>query len=288
MKKLLATLLAAATIVSANAQDEMEAFKHMSASAEVGMMGIGINVAMPVVSNHLVCVLGYNLPAGPTFKKTYRLKANTYKWLVQEMNAEADRNPDKGLQKIDIKSIGSEVSVDAESTLKFGNFKVLFEYYPSTKSSFHLTAGAMIGQDKFIKLHGFAEEAVQNTYNIALSNQEKLYGTNIPEDQDIRYSLRYNLDGATYCLNDDVELNGHYVANKVKPYFGLGFGQAVPKKRVGCQFEMGLWYQGNTTISSRQKQEYDPEANTLDGIVKLAKVCPVYPQVMVRIVGKLF
>ena len=76
------TLFVFATLISlcVSAQDNMEAFRHFSVGAEVGLHGFGLELAVPV-QKHLVLKAGYNwAPAGdlsePTLSLTPRISDN--------------------------------------------------------------------------------------------------------------------------------------------------------------------------------------------------------------------
>ncbi len=45
---------------------------------------------------------------------------------------------------------------------------------------------------------------------------------------------------------------------KSSPYFGIGFGKSVPKKRVGFCFEIGFYYTGIPTIKTRATKMLEP------------------------------
>ena len=61
------TLLFAGIAICASAQDNMEAFRHLSVDAEIGLHGIGVELALPI-QKHLVLKAGYNFaPQGDLF-----------------------------------------------------------------------------------------------------------------------------------------------------------------------------------------------------------------------------
>ena len=64
MRKYILSFLVACVAGCVYAQDNMEAFRHLSVGAEVGLHGFGVEVAMPV-QKHLVLKAGYNwAPSG--------------------------------------------------------------------------------------------------------------------------------------------------------------------------------------------------------------------------------
>lgn len=45
-------------------------------------------------------------------------------------------------------------------------------------------------------------------------------------------------------------VNIDFIRNNISPYIGLGFGRAVPKKRVGMTLDMGMYYTGSYRIEA--------------------------------------
>ena len=60
-----------------------------------------------------------------------------------------------------------------------------------------------------------------------------------------------------FKLTSDVELDAEEFgtaklfvgANNIRPYLGLGFGRAIPKKRFGFGFDLGVYYTGSPKIT---------------------------------------
>ena len=75
---------------------------------------------------------------------------------------------------------------------------------------------------------------------------------------------------------------------KLRPYFGIGFGRSVPRKRVGFQFDVGVWYHGTPELSSSYETAYDPDADALFADISLLDRLVLYPQVTLRLTYKIF
>ncbi len=45
---------------------------------------------------------------------------------------------------------------------------------------------------------------------------------------------------------------------KSSPYFGIGFGKSVPKKRIGFSFEIGFYYTGFPTLQANATKMLEP------------------------------
>lgn len=157
------------------------------------------------------------------------------------------------------------------------NYKVLVDLYPFKNSSFHLTAGAFYGPRNFA-----------SAYNTEPFLAEKDWGTAGVTIGDYRITTDEN-----GIIQANVEFE------QLKPYLGLGFGRAVPNKRVNvtCDFGVKLW--GTPGIYMWTKDEWgdnvyqeltkeglgDDQFN--DAFDIMSKVT-VYPVLSIRISGKIF
>ena len=97
--------------------------------------------------------------------------------------------------------------------------------------------------------------------------------------------------------------------NSFKPYLGVGFGRAVPKGRIGVQFDLGVQFWGrpevlgNMNYVDRQTGEVvtryekikknriineNKDYQDLKDAVKTIEKIGVYPVLNIRINGRLF
>ena len=93
MKRLLTTAALSAIVASsalAQSYNKMEAFHNVGVGIEAGLMGAGIEVSMPVVSDHLVLVLGYNLPK-LTIGTDFDVSSSELRSKIHELNANINR-----------------------------------------------------------------------------------------------------------------------------------------------------------------------------------------------------
>ena len=295
MKRLLTTAALSAIVASsafAQSYNKMEAFHNVGVGIEAGLMGAGIEVSMPVVSDHLVLVLGYNLPK-LTIGTDFDVSSSELRSKIHELNANIDRYNAQasnmpGYSRIDnLDCPNSDINVDVDAKVNFGAFKAMIEYYPSARSGFHLTAGMFVGQEDFISLNGTADDAWWQVYQKALSINKQL-----PSDmriRDIENSVKFNIDEQTFQLkeNSGGKVDVSVATKKVKPYFGIGFGRAIPKKRVGFQFELGAWMHGKPTIKSASEVSYDAEADGIDGVSDVMSKVQFWPQMTFRLTGRI-
>lgn len=176
--------------------------------------------------------------------------------------------------------IADEVTLEGKPSIF--DFKVLADFYPINSSSFHITAGVFIGSSKFL--------TVTNT-TMFIKDPQK-YG-------------KVGLTVGDYRLATDE--NGYIKAevksNSVKPYLGVGFGRAVPRKsRVSVSFDLGVQLWGKPASYAWTKNDWDEREyheikysdldeyddkhikDALDFIEKIR----VFPVLNVRLSGRLF
>ena len=96
--------------------------------------------------------------------------------------------------------------------------------------------------------------------------------------------------------NGDVEAT--VKVNSFRPYLGLGFGRAVPKGRLGCQFDLGVQFWGkpeiyaptyNKTTGTYQNEKLDPDnvGDDAGKVLKAISKVSVYPVLNFRLVGRI-
>ena len=170
--------------------------------------------------------------------------------------------------------------VDAKATLNVCDFKFLADIYPAKWSSFHFTVGAFIGSKHFLK--------ATNT-SMFIKDPAK-YG-------------RIGLTIGDYRVTTDE--NGYakasVVVNSFKPYVGIGFGRAVPKKRIGVSFDFGLKFWGKPALGAETLDDWgeksfhkfkytelneDDDEDLKDGLKTASKVI-AFPVLTLRLTGRI-
>ena len=186
--------------------------------------------------------------------------------------------------------------MDVEGKLKNTTGHVLVDLYPGG-GSFHFTLGAYFGPDEIVSVYnkedGFLSPITQ--WNEAVRNPDPSYASYIAGQEMIGAKI------GKYFFTPDPADKGNVEANiKVKgfrPYVGLGFGRAVPKKRIGCQFDLGVQFWGKPEIvaptyenGSYQKQKIEEGGVEGDGgaAIKTVSKISVYPVLNFRLVGRIF
>lgn len=184
--------------------------------------------------------------------------------------------------------------VDIQGKPQMGNFHLLFDYYPFKKSSFRLTAGAYIGKKAIATVANtkpFLKEDYWGSAGIELGQPTPIYN---------QYSVISDNEG-------NIKLD--MTTNVFKPYIGLGFGRAIPKRRVNVTFDMGVQFWGTPGISTNvkyfdyEKGDYVTNYEKLDrrritttnsdfkdikDVIKHMEVYHVYPVIKLTINGRIF
>lgn len=119
----------------------------------------------------------------------------------------------------------------AKGKLEFINGHLLLDFHPVKTGIFHITAGVHIGSSK-ATLNGFLSDPDDNP---AVLLPGYIWPTLEFGGQKVY------LEGGK--LNLDLKMG-----NTIKPYLGIGLGRAIPNKRFGFKFDIGIMYQGNYTM----------------------------------------
>lgn len=120
-----------------------------------------------------------------------------------------------------------KVSIDAN--IKVGAALLLLDYHPSLNSSFRFTFGAA---------YNF------NNYDVDITPKgDQSYGL-IVYNSDQVGKINFDIKGAN-----------------VAPYLGIGFGNAVPKRRIGVGLDLGAFYHGNPQTKLSATGSFEPSNN---------------------------
>lgn len=301
MKKIFSILLLSAVALTAFAQTDeyqveyktkqMNAFRNLGIGVEAGLMGAGVQLAMPVVSNHLVLVVGYNFMPEISYNTDLTFSTGDLNNQIDKLNADVTLyNTMMGKNYTTVSRVNNnEVIADISAKLKMNNIKALLEYYPSANRSFHFTAGVMIGNEDLISLHGSPDAAAQKSYLSAMKLHSQMQADGINNmNIDVKNSVAFNIDDKTYTLDDNGNVDATIEIQKIKPYLGIGFGRAVPNKRVGFQFELGAWMHGTPTINGPEAKVYNPDKDGVEGVGDVMSKITFYPQMTFRLTGRIF
>ena len=292
MKKTFLSICILSVAVGANAQ---EAFKHLSAGLEVGTTGIGVELALPIVTDHLVLTAGYNFPS-ISIKRDFSFDTQNVKNLVGTVN---NKLQTAGLPERITDKFAQSTTVNANAKLNFGAVKAMIEYYPWKKSSFHIVAGAYFGIGDFIGADGMTEKSFWSDLKAAQTEINTLYEkykTN-PQisgiDHDLMGKLKANVDGKTIQLNEKDgcgALNAKLAVAKVRPYVGIGVGRSIPNSHFSVQGDFGVWFHGTPSFQSDNTVAYDSSAKVIDieSALTTIKKVNMWPQLSIKLIYRIF
>lgn len=275
MKKLIIAALALVSMTAAQAQiaDDKNNFNHLSASVGVGTTGISLEVGT-VASSHI------GLRAGVDFMPSVTVHRHFDYVVPSELKQPAI------LSMYDLPQ--SNAKVDTRSTLNMVHGKLLVDYFPAKNGQFHLTAGFYLG--------GSTMASMKASDKIVASYEEYKNDIAAGKIQPENPPVKVDFEGYEVTPNKGrMELD--YNTWAVKPYIGIGFGRTVPRKRVGCKFELGVLFWGKHEVVDHYgnngkgytitKDEKGISKDFHDVLKTLDKI-PVYPNLKISIVGRIF
>jgi hypothetical protein len=158
--------------------------------------------------------------------------------------------------------------MEVKGSIKRTSGHVLLNIYPFKSSSFFVCGGAYMGGDKLVTIQGHSDE-LQSL--IATGNQ---LGIEIGD-----YLIPVNKNG---------DVAGGLKVASFRPYVGIGFGRAVPRKRLGFMFEMGAQFHKTPEVYTdygNLGQLLDETDNEFTDIINNIKV---YPVIKFRLSGRIF
>ncbi len=158
--------------------------------------------------------------------------------------------------------------VELEGSTKRTTGELLLNLYPFRSNSFFVAAGASFGGDKFVQITGHSDE-LQQLIAAGGSAGLQIGDVSIPVDQ-----------------NGNV--SGGLKVSAVRPYVGLGYGRAVPSKRINFMLDAGVQLHGTPEVYSDFGQVDQLMAEVDNDFTDIINKLKVYPVIRFRICGKLF
>lgn len=294
-KALIAIVLILSGIGSAYSQ---EAFNSLSFGVELGTSGVGVELALPVVTDHIVVKAGFNAPS-LALNLGFTADSGVINQTIDDFNGQITS---LGLDASDMVSTRfSDINLNFSPIINFSTAKVLVELYPFKKSSFHFTIGAYYGMgDNLVNTTISTGKNTWSEYEALCAEMERINAKYAGNPDYVVYDtdLEFNIAGHTFGVKEDGgagTIAVDFPVSKVRPYLGLGFGRSAPDSHVGLQFDLGLWYHGIPSIVSDNEMPYNPEAYDitsaipmLDMVLKYKEVVVFYPQITLRLIYKIF
>ena len=267
------------TSVAANAQlrDDKNMFNHLSLGLNLGTGGIGFEVGT-------VCTPYLGLRAGfeaiPSFTVSPKGIANIhvnlpddYKNLPTEIKNEYPAQED--------------MEFDGKGKVTMKNGKFLVDIFPGKNCMFHFTVGFYAGTRQVGNLIASQVEfgaepnlEVVERYNRDINTPGTMvYGRGLTP-------IDVKMDDGTPLFYMGNAVPAEIRVNPVKPYFGIGVGRTVPRKRVGVKGELGVMYWGTPRIYNGINNI--TECSEIRDVTKVSNKIPVYPMLKITIFGRIF
>ena len=228
MKKLGIILVAAALLFPATAfSQESDTFflNHVGIGISAGIDGVGGQVAV-TLGKHFQVRGGYSIgdiTTDPDRIPSF-LQGPYTTYVAPYLSIPTDDLPQNFRESFKIPD-GS--TLDLGGRVGMRQFKLLCDFFPSTLSSFHFTAGAFFGNSHIVDFWTGPLPCDEDLYNNAYI---VLGGQRVGTDPDGVFKA-------------DIRLSGmDNIAEGLKPYLGLGFGRGVPRGRVGFGLDLGALY----------------------------------------------
>ena len=149
-------------------EDDYGFFNHVSFGVSAGTTGIGFQLAAPLTANFAVRA---EYAFMPKFKYTQNIKVGSDPAFITD-------------------------KVDLEGKLEMGDFSILFDWYPSKKTTFHFTAGAYFGKEKVVSVKNkepFVKQDKWGTAGLELGSGTDTYTlVSNKENGDVEADLKVN------------------------------------------------------------------------------------------------
>ena len=167
--------------------------------------------------------------------------------------------------------------IELEGKLSIITGHLLFDFFPSKQSIFHLTAGAYVGGEKVAEAYNKEDGALA-----AVTAYNKM----VPANERAGYAL------GDYFLTPDENgnVNANIKVSKFRPYVGIGIGRPIPSKsRIACNLDLGVQFWGKPTVTCQGQELTDEDLDGDDGgIVRYISMASVLPVLNFHVVVRLF
>ena len=310
MKKLLIACSVMLLSLGASAQ------VHFGIGAGAGTTGIALDASL-MVGKYVGIRGGVDIMPQIKVNKDIDLKTEDANKKVSQLTNEIKELNTKlaqyGLEQVDLSQYpGGNLpnNMEIQGKLKNTTGHVLIDLYPGGHS-FHFTVGAYFGPEEIIDVYNKEDGFMKpiTAYNDAIIYAQSQTPSNSVVPQNVRDVVdKYGLkmiggELGDYFVTpnpaDKGNVNAYAKVKSFRPYVGLGFGRAVPKGRIGCQFDLGVQFWGkpeiyvptyNKTTGTYQCEKIDGDKAGDDAgkVLKTISKISVYPVLNFRLVGRIF
>ncbi|MBR6197466.1 MAG: hypothetical protein IKQ72_07670 [Bacteroidaceae bacterium] len=258
-------------------EDDDYMFNHMSLGLTAGTAGVGLDLAMPLTKYITV-------RAGATYMPTLKMTTDLERVAYEGAKGEEAKQVIAHSQDPRI-----PLELGIKSTPNFFNGKLMFDFYASPSFPLHLTLGAYFGNKQIMKF-----ESIDNEETFA--NDYYQYNSRLTS-KGIENSFGVLMGNYTLVSDKEGKLDAWIETQSIRPYVGLGWGNAISEKGIDWMVEAGVIYWGkpnvycNTTIDGNPetiKREEGDLCGTKAPILKFLTKSSIYPVINFRLNFNMF
>lgn len=216
-------LMAFAAVYPASSQRSFGS--NYGVSVDAGLSGIGATGSVVLHKN-------FNARAG------FGIMPFAYRYTMDELSVDlSEYNPSLGEL-----TVSQDVNLKAKLNVPAGHVLVDYNPFKDGLGAFHVTAGLYFGGSRLVHVKGSLSdlEGLRQKVNEVAPG----YG-----DFDIS-AVKIEVGDAKVGFNPDGSVNAYAEVNAVRPYLGVGWGNAIPRNRVGFRFDIGAMYHGKPEVTS--------------------------------------
>lgn len=241
-------------------------FNHLSVGVNAGTPGVGADVAMPVC-------------------KFIQVRAGFVKMPDFSINASLDASETQYFDASGTLQQLPEGKLKIQGKPKLANGMIMLDLLPIPISSFHITVGAYFGGGDIIEMYN-REDGALSIINEANDQIAQWNAQNPGNPQ-----KPIGLELGDYLLTPDADGNvrATFSTKKFRPYAGLGFGRAVPRKRIGFRTDIGCMFWGKPAIKCNGETISASDVGGDEGkIIRAMSKIKIYPCISFRLCGRIF
>lgn len=278
MKKICIVVALLVAAFSMQAKDN-NVLRHLSLSVGVGSTGITGDVGTMVTNS-------FGLRAGVDY--TPEIKADT--WLdLDAFSPQVEQLAEQYNVSIsDLRNqFGFPEKIQVEGTYNSFTSHALVDIYPFSDKGFRFTVGAYFGMGGKKLISAFnKEDGVLK--GVADFNARRGAFANVPAEYG---QIAAKLGEYNVMPDDQGNADAYMQVKKVRPYVGLGFGRAVPKSSINCQFDLGVQFWGHPEVYdgvSGKQLTTEGTKGADGGLLKIISDVSVFPVLTLRLCGRIF
>lgn len=280
MKKFATLLMGLSFLCVSQAHAQLDnIFKHFGVSAGIGTTGITID-ASTMVTDWVGVRGGIDIFPGFSYSDDINMAGlDEFKKLSSTASS--------GYYNFPVPDVPSKL--DIEGKLKLTTGHVLFDVYPFPVSSFHVTVGAYFGAADIISVYNKEDGVFKDVRDF--NDRSGKYAAWKPYDVQQGSTTRIGVEMGDYFLQPDQSgnLEASIRVNGFQPYLGIGFGRAVPKGRLACQFDLGVKFWGTPEVylQDYKLDKSDVKDGDASKVFDVMNKITVYPVLSFRLVGRI-